>query len=252
MEKENLVLIHSFPTNSILLSGLIEYLNDYFNVYFIDLPGFTKAVPPLPRIDFEGYYNYTENKIREFNLNSYVAGGISFGFWVINHIHHDSRCKGIVAIEPYLGPKSLKMGLLKGALYTLFIKSVCAFNLSSPVWHSQVMKTYLPRIRHYPPGAFDVMLDQIDARTFFETANLLFGDVGPYHFHDLPYVLLANKDDTTVNYEYLYRAFTENVERLCIINTVIEHYPKETTKAYFRGQVPEEDVKKILNHILGR
>lgn len=45
MKKENLVLLHSFPTNSILLSGYIEYLSDYF----IDLPGFTKVVPPTLR-----------------------------------------------------------------------------------------------------------------------------------------------------------------------------------------------------------
>src|SRR5262245_1413182 len=36
MTKEKLILVHSFPTNSILLSGLTDYLSDYLEVYWID------------------------------------------------------------------------------------------------------------------------------------------------------------------------------------------------------------------------
>src|SRR3989338_8142785 len=48
--KPHLVLVHSFPTNSNILSGLIEFLEQYFTVHFIDLPGFTKQIPPLKKI----------------------------------------------------------------------------------------------------------------------------------------------------------------------------------------------------------
>ena len=102
MEKENLVLLHSFPTNSILLSGYIEYLSDSFNVYFIDLPGFTKAVPPLERVTFAGYYDFVGRKIKELDLDSYLVEGISFGFAIVNHLNHDRKCKGIIAIEPFI------------------------------------------------------------------------------------------------------------------------------------------------------
>ena len=77
MPKENLIIVHSFPGNSILLSGLIEYLNDYFEVYFINLPGFAKSVPPLTEISFKGYVQFIEEKIRGFGLASYWLAGIS-------------------------------------------------------------------------------------------------------------------------------------------------------------------------------
>lgn len=44
--RENLVLLHSFPTNSIIFTDLIRYLNNFFVVHFIDLPGFTRSTPP--------------------------------------------------------------------------------------------------------------------------------------------------------------------------------------------------------------
>ncbi len=37
--KENLVLVNAFLTNSLVLRGLIDYLNNFFRVHFIDLPG---------------------------------------------------------------------------------------------------------------------------------------------------------------------------------------------------------------------
>jgi pimeloyl-ACP methyl ester carboxylesterase len=249
MKKENLVVVHSFPTNSILLSGLIEYLNDYFEVYFIDLPGFTREVPPLIGASFEAYSQFVEEKMKEFNLDSYLVGGISFGFTIINNIQHDSRCKGIIAMEPYIGPDSLRMSLFKSLFYTIFVKSVVSFNLSSAVWKNKLFREYLPRLRHYPQDSVDIIFDQIDSRTFFETANLIISNKDKCSFHDFPHVLLANKDDRTVNYDYIHKTFTENVKHLLVINTTIDHYPKEPTKAYFKEKIPEEDVKKILSFI---
>jgi len=252
MERENLILVHSFPTNSILLSGLIEYLNDFFNVYFIDLPGFTKKVPPLSEISFDGYYEFVERKIEEFNLESYLVSGVSFGFLMVNNVQHDRRCKGIIAMAPYIGPRSLRMNLLKKILYTTFIKSVCFFKLYSLVWGSDVLREYLPKLRHYPPGTVDVMLDQIDGRTFFETANQLLGDRNEYSFQDFPYVLIANKDDRTVNFDYIHRTLAENVEKLLVVNTTLAHYPPEMTKEYFREKIPGEDVNRIISFLSGQ
>src|SRR6266496_3587000 len=108
MMKHNLVLVHSFPTNSILLRGLIEYLSDYFNVHFVDLPGFTKGTTPLPHITLSGYSAFLEEKINELGLETYLVAGISFGFAVVNKAKHSNKCLGILAIEPYIGTKSLQ------------------------------------------------------------------------------------------------------------------------------------------------
>jgi pimeloyl-ACP methyl ester carboxylesterase len=248
-QKENLVLIHSFPTNSILLKGLIEYLQDYFNVYFIDLPGFTKEVPPLSKISFAEYSRFAEDKITEFNLGSYLVGGISFGFTIINNIQYDNKCKGIIAMEPYIGPGSLRMGLFQGLLYNTLTKGIFSLNLSSIVWESNIFRKYLHKLGNFPPSAIDITLDQVDGRTFFETAYLIFSHKDGGQFQDLPYVLMANKDDQTVNYDYIYKTFTENVKKLLVVDTTIEHYPAEITKAYFKEKIIEEDIQKILSFV---
>ena len=249
MKKENLIIVHSFPTNSILLSGLIEYLNDYFNVYFIDLPGFTKDVLPLSKISFDAYSRFVEDKIKEFNLANYIMGGISFGFFIINNIQHPNNCKGIIAMEPYIGPDSLKMGFPKSIIYKLFIKSINLFNLSAIIWNNSLFKTYLPKSRGYPHDSVNIIFEQIDGRTFFETADLILKHKGTCTFQDFPHILIANKEDKTVNYDYLLKAFTENVNRLLVVNTTIDHYPEEPTKAYFQEKIPMEEVEKMLNFL---
>jgi pimeloyl-ACP methyl ester carboxylesterase len=249
VQKENLVLVHSFPTNSILLKGLIEYLNDHFNVHFIDLPGFTKQVPALPKISFEGYSRFVESKIEEFDLESYIVGGISFGFLIVNKAQHGQRCKAIIAMEPYIGPGSLRMGLFKKALSRIVIKVVCLFRLWSVVWESNVFRTYWPKLRHYPPGTIDVILDQVDARTFFETADLILSDRRDYELQAFPYILIGNKDDRTVNWDHILRVFTEMGERLLVVDTTMEHYPPEMTKEYFRREIPEEQIRRVYRFL---
>ena len=39
------------------------------------------------------------------------------------------------------------------------------------------------------------------------------------------------------------------LERLLVVNTVMDHYPERTTKEYFREQVPEEKVREILGFL---
>ena len=108
-KKENLILVHSFPTNSILLKGFIGYIDDYFNVYPIDLPGFRKDIKPLQKITIDSYSKFVEEKVKKLNLDDFLIGGISFGFIVVNNAKIDKKCKGIIAIEPYVNSKSLRM-----------------------------------------------------------------------------------------------------------------------------------------------
>ena len=109
MVKENIILVHSFPTNSKILNGFKEYLDDYFNVYFIDMPGFVLEKKPLAKISIENFSEYLDEEIGRLGLKSYFLGGISFGFLVVNGVKVDSKCKGILAMEPYLNSKMLKM-----------------------------------------------------------------------------------------------------------------------------------------------
>jgi len=75
MIKENLVFVHSFPTNSRALKGLIDYLNSYFNVIPIDLPGFVKEAPALQTISLKSYSDYVDRKVLELDLERFYMGG---------------------------------------------------------------------------------------------------------------------------------------------------------------------------------
>jgi hypothetical protein len=174
-----------------------------------------------------------------------LAEGISFGFAVMNHLEHDERCKCIIALEPFIGSRSLNYGPIKKNLLAWLIQAVCSLKLYSIFWGSRVVAKYLPKLMHYPPETVSVLFDQIDARTFFETANIILNDEHAYGFHDLPYVLIANKDDHTVNFDYIYETLSHNISRLLVLNTVIDHYPEDTSKAYFQKMVPEEMIQQI-------
>ena len=249
MDKENLILTHSFPTNSILLNGLIDYLDDFFNVYFIDLPGFTQQVPPLKKVELEGFYKYASDKVAEFNLPHFIAGGISFGFLVMNNVKYDERCKGILAIEPFMGGPSLKMDTKKRARYNFLIGLVSTLRVYDPVWKSKWLRVNLPKLRHYPPGTIDVMLDEIDGRTFIEVGKLLLSEPAHREFQNRPYVLIGNPEDRTVNFPYIEQTMREGVDRLLVITTDLEHFPKDTSKAYFQSKIPGDLMNRVLEFV---
>ena len=251
MQKDNLVLVHSFPTNSILLKGYRDYLSDQLTVYCVDLPGFTKAVAPLDRVSMEGFCRFVESRIAGLNLEHYLLEGISFGFAIVNQLDLHGNCKGIIAVEPFMGSESLIMTGAQKVIFSFVVQMICALKLYSLLWKSLFFARYLPKLGGYPAETIGILFEQIDGRTFFETANLILRDRSPYGFHDLPYALLANKQDRTVNFEYIYQAFSQNVKNLLVINIEVEHYPRDTSKEYFQQMVPNEIFSKIASFFSG-
>lgn len=222
-----MILVHSFPTNSIILKGLIEYLEEYCNVYFIDLPGFTKKVPPLKEITLEAYSNYLDHRIKSLKIKSYIAAGISFGFLVVNNAKLDKRCKGIIALEPYINFKSLNMNFLKKSVYMLLADSFLALNLGF------LLKNKIPL--------------QIDQKTFLKTASLILKNNKSVNFKNLPYILIINKNDGTVKSNYLLQKFKKT--KHLTVYTAIDHYPKDLSKAYFEKMMPKSMLEKISSYI---
>ncbi len=246
--KYNLILIHSFPTNSILLKGLIEYLEGFFNVYFIDLPGFRKTIPPLALINIPEYAKFVENKIAGFGLDSYLVGGISFGFIVINSVKYtDGKCLGIIAMEPFTGVDSLRMTTQQKTLYKMLFRVVNFLKVDKLLWKSLLLRRTFAQ--QYPEWTVDIVLGEIDSKTFFETAALILNATDPIEFQNLPYVLSINKDDDTVNYPYLHKLFSTHVKRLKIIDTSVEHYPADLSKDYFSKMIPSSVFMEIFSFL---
>jgi len=243
-KKENLILVHSFPTNSIVLAGLVEFLDDYFHVYFIDLPGFTKKTPlEKGRISLASYSKYLSEKIKEFNLDSYIIGGISFGFVVVNNMKPDAKkCKAILAIEPYLNNKFVHMSLFQRFLYAYFFTGRVMPKISKKFWESPHAEQLFGYVlgRH---NKLTTIVAEVDARTFFDTAKILFKNSKKVTFHTrIPYVLWINKHDTTINADKIVAEFEKNVPRLLVKYNDVDHYPRDMSKRYFKSKIKEKDI----------
>lgn len=244
-ERENLVLVNSFYTNSVLLRGLIDFLSDHVNVYFIDLPGFALQAPPLDKINLDSFARYVGEKIKSLELDHYILSGISFGYTVVCRLPRDERCKGVVAIFPFLGKDSLKLDWSKKLFYILAVNFFAVSHLSAWAWKTRLLKKFAFWYSSYPPERVQVILDHMDGRTFFETGRIIFRRIADLPFQDRPHVLILNPEDTTIRYEYALKAFSDKVKELCVLHIDMDHYPVSPTKEYFQEQFQAENVKRI-------
>lgn len=243
MSKSNLVLVHSFPTNSILLKGLIEYLSDHFTVYFVDLPGFTNEVPPLKRVSIDSYASFLSSKISNLNLSEYFLGGISFGFLVVNYLPPTPECKGILAMEPFLGNSSIRMNWFNRYIVLVVIFVILFFRAESLIWRSRWLRKRISS--DGTSEALDLVIKEVDPKTFFSTALLLLNWNKSVVFHDIRYVLSINLNDSTIDAEHVMNIFKKGTVNLLISSNSVEHYPKTITKEYFASHIPLHEVGRI-------
>ena len=253
-DKENLILVNPFYANSILLKGLIEYLNDYFTLHFFDLPGFSKNSMPLEKITWGNLSDSIQKKIERLNLDHYIVGGISFGFNVVNNIplEMDDRCKGILAIFPYIDSKSLNFRKRKKIIYSTVVNLLCFTGLSSRIWKNKYTEKFAYWYSTYPPERVKVILEQMDGKTFFQTARLILHNNHGIKFHEKPYILIINKDDNTIKYDYCLQTFRENVDDLFVLHSEIDHYPEDLSKKYIQERFSPEDIPKAIDFLNGR
>lgn len=247
--RENLVLINAFYTNSVILKGLIDFLNDTFNVYFIDLPGFSVDAPPLEDISLEGFARYVRQRIDGLGLEHFVLGGISFGFLVANRIPINGECRGILGITPYLDPKSLKLGRAKRNAYRMVTGFFAATRLSRRLWKTRALRRFAHFYSHYPSSRVDMILEHMDGQTFFETGRMILKGCHSCAFHDLPYILIVNRDDATINFEYTTGRFRDQASKLLVVETRIDHYPLEISKEYFQERIGQAEIDRAMAFI---
>jgi len=244
--KDNLVLVNAFLTNSLVLQGLIDYLGRYVRVHFIDLPGFISHVPPLDEVTLENYAAYVRSRIDDLNLDSYLLGGISFGFAVISHLEHDKRCKGVVAITPYLSSRWLNLGLMKKSTYSILVHLTLAFEMHSRIWNHRLFHRVFHWYSDYPSDRIETLLNEMEGRTFFETARIILTHRKPCRFQNLPHVLILSHSDKTIKNGPLLDFFEKNIDRLKVVRADIDHYPPEVSEDYFQARLSQEDMQDII------
>lgn len=250
MKKPHLVLVHSFPTNSILLHGLEEFLNDYFIVHFIDLPGFHKNVSPCNgRVTLKKFSNYLDKKIEDLDVDEYIVGGVSFGFLVVNNAKLDNRCKAILAMEPFINSKCLNISFFnrkKYVMISLLLRFINIFKFEKKIWKSEQFSRFLQKESGYPEDRIKTIIEHIDPKTFFKITRVLMNYQKKPKFHKLPYFLIGNFADQTINFASVVEIFIKNVHELHITSEPIDHYPKNLTKEYFVTRIPKEDISKMI------
>ncbi|MCX6560032.1 MAG: alpha/beta hydrolase, partial [Candidatus Aminicenantes bacterium] len=234
-DKRDLVLVHSFYANSILLRGLGEFLSDEFKVYFVDLPGFAAHEPPLAEVSLDGFARHVEERIRGLALHDFLIGGISFGFTVVCRMSLPPGCRGVLAIFPFLGSQSLAMRRRKKLFYQAVVNLLGASGIGGAIWRSRLVERFAFWWSSYPPERVRLILDHMDGRTFFATARLILNRTDGAEFHDRPHILILNPADATVRSDYCRREFEERVDDLCVVDTDLDHYPVEPTADYFRS-----------------
>jgi pimeloyl-ACP methyl ester carboxylesterase len=250
-EKDDLVLVHSFYANSLLLHGLGDFLSDDFNVHFIDLPGFAPHEPPLPEVSLESFASHIESRISGLGLGCFYIGGISFGYSVIGRVRLPPECLGVLAIFPFLGSRSLAMRRRKKLVYRVVVNAMGASGLGGPLWNSPILERFAFWWSKYPPARVRLILDQMDGRTFFDTARIILNNGDGAKFPPLPHVLILNPSDTTIRADYCERMFEERVKDMCVVRTDLDHYPLEPTADYFRSRFPRGEIDRI-KAFLGR
>jgi pimeloyl-ACP methyl ester carboxylesterase len=243
VKKTTLVLVHSFPTNSILLKGLKDFLGDYFTVHFVDLPGFDKGIPPLKKITLEGYSDFVRDTVDRLRLKGYWLGGVSFGFFVVNNCKIDHRCKGFFAIEPFIGMRFLKVRVTKKLLLKSFIGLISKMHMHAAAYRSRfLMRTLL---RGYSESRIETTTKTIDGRAFFETARLILSSNSIPKFHPRPYILVINDDDSAVDSAKVLEEFGK-LNKVLVVKTTSEHYPQHPTKGYFKKHIKPSEIRKIV------
>lgn len=247
--KEHLVLVNAFYTNSVILQGLVDFLADSFTVHFIDLPGFAAGAPPLEDISLDGFAGYVRRRIDGLGLDRFILGGISFGFLVANRVPLNGDCLGLMGITPYLDRASLKLRPVKKQAYRLVTGFFAATGLSRRAWRTRALRRFAHAYSRYPAERVDLILDHMDGKTFFETGRMILNGRDGRPFHDLPYVLIVNRDDATIDFAYTLAAFREKAARLLVMETGIDHYPDEISKAYFQERIGRAEIERALAFI---
>ncbi|NVN96805.1 hypothetical protein HXX01_00975 [Candidatus Nomurabacteria bacterium] len=250
MKKPHLVLVHSFPTNSILLHGLVEFLDDYFEVHFIDLPGFHKDVPALKgSITIKKFSDYLDKKIEELDVKEYIVAGISFGFLVVNNAKLDKRCKAVLAVEPFVNSQCLNISFWtqkKYIIISFILQLLHTFKLEKGIWKSNWFNKYLQKEAGCSKDSMDKIIDHLDPPTFFAVINLLMNYKKYPKFHNLPYFLIGNFTDKIIDFSLVLEIFSENLHELHVISDPIDHFPKDLSKKYFESCIPKEHITRMI------
>lgn len=249
----NLVLIQPFGANSVMLKELVDYANEFFNVYFVDLPGFIKELDPLEEVTVDSLADFVGKYINDLNLDEYIIGGISLGFLVLCHVHIDKKCKGVLAVEPCLGHSSIRVGHAKKILTAGIAKAASKLDLADWMLHSDRMLDLaeLIGLTKRPPW-MDLVREHMSGKAIADTAYCVLTSNTDSYFSHLPHALIMNAEDETVSYEYVVTELSKHTTDLLIVRSELPHSPRDWSRRYFEENFPHEMMEKMQEFFYSR
>lgn len=248
MEKENLIIIPGFATNSFFIRGAINYLNNFFTVYCIDLPGFVEGSHPLPKPDVEAFALYVESKLKKLGLPHYYLLGISLGYAIISHLNLDRRCKGILAIYPYLNSSYLKLSKTKLLFMSIALSIVNRFYINIFYWQPILFRTYLKILMGSDKQITDI-IKHIDPKTYFNIAEQIITSNESINHHKVPQVIILSSEDELLDYQQLLKTFKVLSNKL-IMTTSFSHTPEKLDTDIMNQYFPAELINKMQLFLL--
>jgi pimeloyl-ACP methyl ester carboxylesterase len=242
--KPKLILIGGFAINESLIKGFVEYLSQFFKIYYIDLPGHWKKAKTIKEVTLTNITKYVDRRIKKLKLKDYILSGISFGFLVASRTEAIKNAKGIAAIEPYIDYKKLRMNEFKAKVAASIINVICNTKNYKIAWDSKFLKIVLLNAG-YKDNIIKLMLEQTDPKSFFEIMRIILTNKQSIKFYNKPYALIINKDDEFLNADKEIKEFKERARKLLLISSTSDHVPRNPTKSYFEKHLSRRDMRSI-------
>ncbi|OGC51641.1 hypothetical protein A2982_02065 [candidate division WWE3 bacterium RIFCSPLOWO2_01_FULL_39_13] len=249
MPKQTLLVIPGFGMNGKMLEDVVSVFKKICDISFLELPGFHPDHPAPANPTLESYTRNIRNQVKQINPKSYILSGLSMGFMIANNLPHDPKCKGIIAIMPYLGYNTLKLSLI-----TLTEARLATRILSFPPAAKKIWKSEFHRkisLETLNSEQLKIREEKFDPVNYFRLANYLLAIKEIKIRKDYPIVLMASRKDEMLNYEYLINTFKFKREaaKLMISDIDAGHYPKNLTKEHVKDAISPEEIKKIYKFL---
>ena len=251
MNKINIIFISSFPTNNEILHGLFDFLNDYFNVISIEIPGFSKNLAPLAKPSFKNVTSYIQNQISNQKIDSYWLGCASMSYFIckelIKDIEINKKCKGILAFAPYINSNFLSKE--KRRKFNLIIfNTILFFRLHHSILRTKLFKKFLLK-NQYPKNIVEYMIKYMDTKTLFLLAKEVLTCKVKLEKLDKPHVVLVNEKDDFIDTNKTISEYRKKIKNILILKFQGKHCPEDASKKYFEYLLSKKDMKKIMGFI---
>jgi hypothetical protein len=245
-DKHNLIVVQPFPINKTICAGLIKYLEKIFNVYFIELPGFGDEKSYYLDGGIQQYVADVRDRIEKLNLKSYVLGGISFGYFVVNKINVDERCKAYIASEPFLGSDFLTISSLKVLFMNLLINTVRRLHAENIIWNSRFFRIYMNRrFKNFSEN----ILANTNSKAFFNILSILTSRGTSSVLPKKSHILIINPEDRSIDCNKTFLEFKSQLgNNFLLLETHAPHFPMDPSFDYFNNIFQDQE-KPLLDYL---